>query len=392
MAEAEVLVVNGHCDPAFESVREAFRANFEDGTEIGAAVAVQIDGRTCVDLWAGLASRAEQTPWTQRTLVNVYSTTKGLASLCVQRLIDAGAIDLEQRVAHYWPEFAAAGKAEITVAQLLGHRAGLAALRDPLPHEAVYDQAQMAHALAEAAPLWEPGTKHAYHAQTFGFLLAELVRRTSGRTLGQYFRETIAAPLGADAHIGLPEADDARVAKITRPLGQKPAPGEMALFHVQRTEPASLTALAFSNPPSAPGAVNSRRWRGSEIPSANGHASAIGLATVYGAVAADAAGGGSRVLSSEGVARCSVEYSYGPDEVLRLTTRFGPGFMLSQSTGPGRFGPNPRSFGHPGLGGSIAFADPDAGLGFGYVMNRAGPDILVGDRPRRLIDALYACL
>jgi CubicO group peptidase (beta-lactamase class C family) len=390
-AGADALAVNGHCDPAFEPVREAFRSNFEEQREVGAAVAVQIDGRTCVDLWAGLAARADRTLWTQRTLVNVYSTTKGLAALCVQRLVDAAAIDLEQTVAHHWPEFAAAGKAEITVAQLLGHRAGLAALRERLPHEAIYDQARMARALAEAAPLWEPGTKHAYHAQTFGFLLAELVRRTTGRTLGQYFREQIAGPLGADAHIGLAAEDDARVAKLTRPLGEHAMPGEMDLLRVQRTEPESLTALAFSNPQAAPGAVNSRRWRGAEIPSSNGHASAIGLATVYGAVAADAAGGG-RVLSAEGVARCAVEYSYGQDEVLRLVTRFGPGFMLSQPSGPGRFGPNPRSFGHPGLGGSIGFADPDAGLGFGYVMNRAGPDILVGERPRRLIDAVYACL
>ena len=392
MTAAEALVVSGHCDPAFEPVREAFRANFDEGSEIGAAVAVQIDGRTCVDLWAGAASRADKTAWTQRTLVNVYSTTKGLASLCVQRLIDEGALDLDSTVARYWPEFAAAGKAEVTLRQLLGHRAGLAALREPLPHEALYDQAQMARALAEAAPLWEPGTKHAYHAQTFGFLLAELVRRTAGRTLGAYFRENIAGPLSADAYIGLPAEADARVAKLTRPLGLQPAPGEMDLLHVQRSEPESLTALAFSNPPSAPGAVNSRRWRGSEIPSANGHASALGLAMVYGAVAADAAGGGTRVLSPEGVERCTAEYSYGQDDVLRLVTRFGPGFMLSQGSGPGRFGPNPRSFGHPGLGGSIAFADPDAGLGFGYVMNRAGPDILVGARPRRLIDAVYACL
>jgi CubicO group peptidase (beta-lactamase class C family) len=392
MPDAQAQVVNGHCDPAFEPVREAFRANFEEGSEIGAAVAVQIDGRTCVSLWAGLASRADQTEWTQNTLVNVYSTTKGLASLCVQRLLDAGLLELESKVARYWPEFAAAGKAEITIRQLLGHRAGLAALREPLPHEALYDQARMARALAEAPPLWEPGTKHAYHAQTFGFLIAELVQRTAGCTLGRYFQANIAGPLGADAHIGLAAEDDARVAKLTRPLGLQPAPGEMDLLQVQRTEPESLTALAFSNPPSAPGAVNSRRWRGSEIPSANGHASAIGLATVYGAVAADAAGGGRRVLSPEAVARCSAEFSYGQDEVLRLVTRFGPGFMLSQASGPGRFGPNPRSFGHPGLGGSIGFADPDAGLGFGYVMNRAGPDILVGARPRRLIDAVYACL
>jgi CubicO group peptidase (beta-lactamase class C family) len=388
----DAFAVDGHCDAAFEPVREAFAANFAEGSEVGAAVAVQVDGRTCVDLWAGFASRADKQAWTQRTLVNVYSTTKGLAALCVQRLVDQGAIDLDARVAQYWPEFAAAGKAEITVAMLLGHRAGLAALRERLPHEALYDQSVMARALAAAAPLWEPGTKHAYHAQTFGFLVAELVRRASGRTIGRYFREEIAGPLGADAFIGLPEEDDARVAKLTRPLGLAPAPGEMDLLKVQKEEPGSLTALAFSNPASAAGAVNTRRWRAAEIPSSNGHASAIGLATIYGAAAADAAVGGGRVLTAEGVARCATEYSFGPDEVLRLVTRFGPGFMLSQPSGPGRFGPNPRSFGHPGLGGSIGFADPDAGLGFGYVMNRAGPDILVGGRPRRLIDALYSCL
>lgn len=386
--------IHGHCDPAFEPVREAFAANFAEDLEIGAAVAIQVDGRTCVNLWAGYASRAEQALWTERTLVNVYSTTKGLSALCAQRLVDQGALDLDQTVAHYWPEFAAAGKGGITVHDLLGHRAGLAALREKLPHDAIYDQAQMASALARATPLWEPGTKHAYHAQTFGFLVAELVRRVSGRSLGRYFREEIAGPLGADAHIGLPAEDDARVAKLTRPLGQKPIPGEMDLLHVQRNQPESLTALAFSNPAGSPGAVNTRRWRGAEIPSSNGHASAIGLATVYGGIAAYAAPSGGRgpLLSAEGVARCAVEYSYGPDEVLRLVTRFGPGFMLSQADGPGRFGPNPRSFGHPGLGGSIGFADPDAGLGFGYVMNRAGPEILVGARPRRLIDAVYACL
>jgi CubicO group peptidase (beta-lactamase class C family) len=388
------VVVHGTCDPAFDAVREAFIANFAEQREVGAAVAIQVDGHTCVDLWAGLASRAEQTPWTQGTLVNVYSTTKGLASLCLHRLIDAGAIDFDQTVAHYWPEFATAGKGQIRVRELLGHRAGLAALRERLPHEAGYDQTEMASALAEAAPLWEPGTKHAYHAQTFGFLVAELVRRVSGRTLGTYLREEIAGPLGADVHIGLPAEDDVRVAKLTRPLGEPPAPGEMDLLYVQKNEPESLTALAFSNPPSAPGAVNSRRWRAAEIPSSNGHASALGLARVYGAVAADAASGGGagRVLSAEGVERCTTELSFGYDEVLRLVTRFGPGFMLSQREGPGRFGPNGRSFGHPGLGGSIAFADPDARVGFGYVMNRAGADILVGPRPRRLIDALYACL
>jgi CubicO group peptidase (beta-lactamase class C family) len=380
--------VLGECDPAFESVRAAFAQNFADNLELGAAVAIQVGGRTVVSLWAGLASRGEQTPWREDTLVNAYSTTKGLAAMCVQHLVDRGAIELEQPVSRCWPEFAAAGKLEVRVRELLGHRAGLCALRERLPHEALYDQAQVARALAAAAPLWPPGTRHAYHAQTFGFLLAELVLRSAGRTLGQYFREHFAGPLSAEAYIGLPAELDARVAKLIRPLGEAAPPGEMNLLQVTRDEPDSLTALAFGNPPSAPGAVNTRRWRAAEIPSSNGHVSALGLAQLYGSLAAGSGG----PLSPEGVARCAQEYSYGHDEVLRLTTRFGPGFMLSQASGPGRFGPNPRSFGHPGLGGSIGFADPDARIGFGYVMNRAGPDILVGPRPRRLIDALYGCL
>ncbi|HKP59528.1 MAG TPA: serine hydrolase domain-containing protein [Polyangiales bacterium] len=380
--------VLGECDPAFEPVRAAFAQNFSENLELGAAVAIQIGGQTVVSLWSGLASRSEQEPWREDTLVNAYSTTKGLAAMCVQHLVDRGAIDLEQPVARYWPEFAAAGKSEIRVRELLGHRAGLCALREPLPHEAIYDHDLMARALAAAPPLWPPGTRHAYHAQTFGFLLAELVRRTAGRTLGQYFREHFAGPLGAEAYIGLPAEHDARVAKLIRPLGEVAPAGEMNLMQVMRDEPESLTSLAFGNPPSAPGSVNTRRWRGAEIPSSNGHVSALGLARVYGALAAGSGG----PLSREGVARCSEEYSYGHDEVLRLTTRFGPGFMLSQAAGGGRFGPNPKSFGHPGLGGSIGFADPDAGIGFGYVMNRAGAEILVGARPRRLIEALYGCV
>jgi CubicO group peptidase (beta-lactamase class C family) len=385
----EVSPVHGELDPAFDLVREVFEENFRDYGELGASIALQTGGVTRVHLWAGLASRADNQPWTACTLVNVYSTTKGMASLCVHRLIDAGAIGFDAKVADYWPEFATNGKADVTVRELLGHRAGLCGVRERLPHEALYDQAQMARTLAAAPPLWAPGTRHAYHAQTFGFLCAELVLRVTGRTLGQYFREEIAGPLGADVHIGLPASEDARVAKLTRPLGEPAPAGEMDLMHVLRSEPESLTALAFANPPAAPGAVNTRRWRGAEIPSSNGHASALGLASVYGALAADS---GKAFLTREGVARCSTEVSYGHDEVLRLTTRFGPGFMLSQSSGKGQFGPNPRSFGHPGLGGSIGFADPDAGLGFGYVMNRAGADILVGARPRRLIDAVYACL
>lgn len=384
--------VHGLCDPAFDAVREAFEENFRENRELGASVALQVDGVTRVSLWGGLAGRGPDVPWNEDTLVNVYSTTKGMASLCMHRLVDAGALDLESPVARYWPEFAAQGKQQIRVVDILAHRAGLPGVREPVPHEALYDQARMARMLAAAAPLWEPGTKHAYHAVMFGFLVAELVLRVAGRSIGRYFREEVAGPLGADVHIGLALEHESRVSKLTRVLGEQAPPGNMDLLHVITTEPQSLTTLAFANPAASPAAVNTTQWRQAEIPSSNGHASALGIATVYGAAVAKSAQTGVQLLSPEALARCSVEHSYGYDEVLRLTTRFGPGFMLSQPSGGGWFGPNPRNFGHPGLGGSIGFGDPDAGLGFGYVMNRAGMEILVGARPRRLIEAVYACL
>ncbi len=380
--------LHGQLDTRFEPVREAFAENFAQHGELGAAVVVHVGGRVVVDLWGGLASRSDNKAWQRDTLVNVYSTTKGWAALCVHHLLEAGRIDLEAPVAQYWPEFAAAGKGAITVRHVLGHRSALPALRQPLPHAALYDQATMARALAAETPFWEPGTQHGYHAQTFGFLLAELVLRITGRSIGRYFREEIAGPLGADAHIGLAANEDVRVAKLTRPLGETPPAGELDLMSVFMNEPRSMTALAFINPLPSPGAVSTRQWREAEIPASNGHASAAGLAAIYAGVASLRP----QLLSREGVARCAQEQSFGPDAVLRVTTRFGLGFMLSQPSGGGWFSPNAGAFGHPGMGGSIGFADPEAQLAFGYVMNRSGMNVLVGERPRRLIEALYACL
>jgi CubicO group peptidase (beta-lactamase class C family) len=308
----------------------------------------------------------------------------------VQRLIDRGVLDPERPVALDWPEFAAEGKGAITLRQLLGHAAGLAAVQKRLPHEALYEPGRIAAELAAQAPAWPPGTAHGYHAQTFGFLLGELVLRVSGRTLGQYFRSEVAAPLQADAFIGLPPELDPRVAKVTRPLGEPTPAGEVDLMSVWKREPDSLTARAFNNPAPQPGAVQTRAFRGAEIPSSNGHASALGLARIYSSLVAPS--GGAPIVSASGLPRCSEPHTDGPDLVLRVDTRFGPGFMLIQPQGSGRFGPNLRSFGHPGMGGSLAFADPDARIGFGYVMNRQGAGILIDERPRRLIEALYDCI
>jgi len=393
---AEDVQIEGEHDPRFERVRACFEDNFRELREQGAALAIHVAGHKVVDLWGGVRDRSN-VPWTQDTLVNVYSSTKGLAALCVQRLIDSGALDPDARVADYWPEFAQSGKSDVRLHTLLAHRAGLAALDELLPADAIYDQDRMARALAEQAPNWpleeQERARHGYHAQTFGFLLAELVRRSAGVTIGQYLREQIAGPLDADAFIGLPESDDVRVARVTRALGEVAPPGEVDLGAVWKREPDSLTARAFTNPPAQPGAAQTRRWRAAELPSSNGHASALGLSRIYAAASGIGPQRAPRgIFSATLTERCTVEHASGEDVVLRVRTRFGPGLMLSQSEGTGRFGPNPRSFGHPGMGGSVGFADPDAHIGFGYVMNRAGGGILIDERPRRLIDALYACI
>ena len=384
--------IHGRCDARFAAVRSCFEENFQHHAEIGAAVAVHVDGRLVVDLWAGMADRSARRAWNSDTLVNVYSSTKGLAAMCVQLLVERGLLDLDARVAKYWPEFAAAGKAAIDLRTLLGHRAGLAVIAEPLPAGALYDHAVMAGALAAQAPAWQPGTEHGYHAQTFGFLVGELVRRVTGVSLGRFLHDEIAARCGADVHIGLAAEHDARVAKLTRPLDQVAPAGETDLTSVWRREPDALTTRAFSNPPSVPGATQTRAYRAAEIPASNGHATALGLSRIYASAIGPGADWGAPLLSAAGVERCSEQYAFGLDLVLRMTTRFGPGFMLSQPSGSGYFSPNGRSFGHPGMGGSIGFADPDAHIGFGYVMNRMGFAILVDERPRRLIDALYSCI
>src|SRR5580658_10101739 len=209
-----MIPIAGTCDPRFRKVREAFAANFETAGEIGASVAMYIDGKQVVDLWGGYADRARTRPWTRDTLVNIYSTTKGLAAMCAHRLVDQGKLDLDAPVAKYWPEFAAAGKDKLPVRYLLSHRAGLPAIRKTLPPEALYDWKTMTAAVAAQEPWWEPGKKHGYHAITYGWLVGEIVRRASGKTLGTYFRDEIVSPLGLDAYIGLDARNDARTANI----------------------------------------------------------------------------------------------------------------------------------------------------------------------------------
>ncbi len=382
--------IEGNCEPKFRKVREVFEENFTQRDEVGAAVAIYLDGKSVVDLWGGFADKARTRPWTRDTIVNVYSTTKGLTAICAHRLVDQGRLDLEAPVSQYWPEFAQAGKGRLPVKYLLSHRAGLPAVRRPLAPEALFEWDTMCSALAAQEPWWEPGKHHGYHAITYGWLVGEVIRRISGKSPGTYFRDEIARPLGLDCHIGLAPGHDGRVAGMIN--SPPPPPDAPNIFAEVLNNPESIQAKAFANPPTMmrPGVVNSREWRAAELPAANGHTTARALARLYGALARGGELDGVRVLKPSSISRCWEEQSYGRDEVLTISTRFSNGFMMSQ---PGEeLGPSPRAFGHPGAGGSLGYADPDNKIGFGYTMNQMATGLLIDSRAKALIAALYASL
>ncbi len=382
--------INGECDQRFDRVKRAFAENFAQRGEVGASVAITLDGRPVVDLWGGHLDHAATKPWQRDNIVNVWSTTKGLTAICAHRLAGEGRLDFDAPVAKYWPEFAAGGKAAVPVSYLLNHKAGLAAIRAPLRNEDLFSWEVVTRELARQEPWWTPGTKHGYHAITFGWLVGEVVRRISGKSLGTYFRDEIAGPLGMDAYIGFDASLDPRVAEIFP--APAPAPGQPNPMADLVKDPNSVSAKALLNPPNTmlPATTNSRAWRAAEIPGANGHANARALARVYGALARGGEVDGVRVVNTAALPRCYTEQSKGTDAVLGFTTRFSLGFMMSL---PGsQLGPNPRSFGHPGAGGSLGFADPDTKVGFGYAMNQMGSGMLLDVRAAALIDALYASL
>ena len=382
--------IGGWTEPQFDAVRTAFEANFSEHGDVGAAVCVYLNGESVVDLWGGWYSDDHQREWDRNTLVNIFSTTKGLAAFCAHRLIEQGLLDVDQPVAHYWPEFAAAGKESIPVRMLLNHQAGMAAVRRPLVLEDMYSWETMTEALAEQEPWWTPGERHGYHALTYGWLVGEVVRRIDGRSLGTYWREEFAAPLGLDAHIGTGPEYDGRISTLLNAPVDPDAPDLVEAFG----GPDSVGAAAFSNPPIAgpdnENITSSRGWRAAEIPAANGHATARALARVYGGAANGGAIDGIHVLSPDTIANAIIEQSNGPDACLQIETRFGLGWMLTADFMP--LGPNPRAFGHPGAGGSLGYADLDAGIGFGYTMNQMQANLSGDPRVGGLIEAVYASL
>jgi CubicO group peptidase (beta-lactamase class C family) len=381
--------IDGTCDSRFRHVRDAFAENLAQHGEVGATVAVTVDGKPVVDLWAGYADAARTRPWTRNTIVNVASTTKGPTAICAHRAVDRGLLDLEAPVATYWPEFAQAGKAAIPVHFLLSHRAGLPAIETPLPTEALYDWDRMTRALAAQKPWWEPGTQHGYHTFTFGWLVGEVVRRVAGKSLGRFWREEVAEPLGIDCHIGLAAEHDVRVAEF---IPIPPPPGQPDLEEELLKNAGPMVQKATNNPPKTVADMNTPAWRRAEIPAGNAHTNARALARVYGALACGGDVDGVRVLSPESIERARTEQASGPDAVLfGLPTRFGLGFSLPPE-GAGFGLSSTAAFGCPGAGGSIGFADPDARVGFGYVMNQMQAGMPPDPRALRLIDALYASL
>ena len=382
----KVAAVEGDCDQRFAPVREAFTGNFRERGERGAAVCVMVGGRAVVDLCGGWADLGGTRRWQPDTLVNVFSVGKGLVAVCAARLAGQGRLDPDKAVASYWPQFGAAGKDAITVRQLLSHQAGLPAVRRRLPPGSMFDWPVMTAALAAQEPWWEPGTGHGYHANTFGFLAGEVIRRATGATVGALLHEQVAGPLGADVHIGLPASQHARVAEFAWP-GPPPAEVEPAGL-----EPAQLMEHnAYFNPGglSGCGVINSGAWRAAEVPSANAHGTARGVARVYAALAAGGSLDGVAIASAAALAAGATEQVYGPDLMLHRPTRFGLGFQLTQPERP--LGPGRAAFGHFGAGGSLGFCDPDSGVAFGYVMNQMGPR-WQSPRARALIDAVYLCL
>jgi len=375
--------VEGHCAPRFQRVREEFARNFSERAERGGAVAIWHKGEPVVDLWGGWSDVARTAPWQRDTLVNVFSVSKALCAIACMRLVDDGRLNLDARVARYWPEFEQAGKQNVTVRQMLSHQAGLPAIRKPLPDGAALTWNTIVDALAEQRPWWEPGTAHGYHVNTFGFLAGELVRRIDGRSIGTLLREDVAQPLGADIHIGLPASEHRRVSDFQWP--GNPATPELD------GDDALMRWNTYWNPPGFSGAhwVNHPRWREAEVPSTNGHGNARGIARIYSALAQDGEIDGVRVLSKSAIAAAVTEQVNGHDAITDRPSRFGIGFQLTQPERP--LGPNAGAFGHFGAGGSLGFCDPEAGIAFGYVTNDMGPR-WQNPRNRALIAALYDSL
>jgi CubicO group peptidase (beta-lactamase class C family) len=372
--------VGGYVAQGFEAVRDAFAANLSNGEELGATFSVVKDGQTIVDLYGGVRNEEKSEALGPDDLFNVWSTTKGLCALCLAMAVDRGLIDYAAPVAHYWPEFGVNGKDQISVETLLSHRGGITGAYWEATEADMADNRAYAARLATQAPLYGPGKESAYNAGIFGLWVNELLIRTDGRSVAQFFREEVAIPLDVDVWIALPEAHHHRRAPMVAPWAT------MAATMPIPTDP--VVAASMSNPRTNPLRANTPAFMSRGNGSGDGSANARGLARIYGALARGGEIDGVRLISPEGLAKATAERHGGKDRVFTVYTRWAAGFLLNNR---GMYGQCDNAFGHTGLGGSFAFADPDAKLGVSYAMNLMAANLMGDQRGARLVAATYAC-
>ena len=372
--------VSGFTDNRFAAVADAFKANLASGEDIGASFCATVEGETVVDLWGGWADEAKTRPWEKDTIVNVYSTTKTMTALCALMLADRGELNFDAPVAKYWPEFAANGKQDVKVSHLMAHSAGLSGWKEPITQADLYDWEKATALLAAQAPFWAPGTAPGYHGMTQGYLVGEVVRRITGRSLGTFFRQEVAEPLGADFHIGFGPELDGRVAELI-----PPPPGGA----IDEGAPSELMLNMATNPPVDPRATRTREWRAAEIPAAGGHGNARSIAEIHVILANGGVAKGKRFLSEAGCRKALEPQIEGMDLVLGLQAKFGLGFGLPKVM---LDLPNPNSMFWGGYGGSLILVDMDARTTFGYAMNKMGMTTMGDARAMAMANAMWQSL
>ena len=381
MSDEKIVEINGSCDSRFNKVKDVLAQSIASGADIGASVSVCVDGETVVDIWGGHIDEASEQPWQEDTIVNVYSTTKTMSFLSALLLADRGQLDFNANVANYWPEFAQKGKESVKVWHLMNHAAGLSGMDEACAGDALYDWDGVTSALAAQAPWWEPGTATAYHALTQGYLIGEVVRRITGKSIGQYFKEEIAQPLDADFHIGVPDSEFHRIGDLF------PSGGDASL--AQDGDKDSIAVRTFANPSTTALASRTQGWRKAEIPAANGHGNARSVAKIQSILACKGESHGVKLLSKEMAESVMVERIGGTDMALGMPVSFGLGFGINTA---GLLAPNPNVCFWGGWGGSLILIDQDARMSFSFVMNKMH-DGLMGDmRSVGLTQALYGCL
>ncbi len=389
------MPIEGSCLPRFALVREVFERNFAERGEVGASVCVYHDGEPVVDLWGGLSNRTTRAPWERDTIGLVWSGTKGAVAFAANILVARGVIDLDAPVASYWPKFAANGKDVIPVRWLLDHQAGLPVIRAPMTPGTLYDWEAVTRVLADESPFWTPGTRQGYHANTFGHLVGEVIRRVTGSDVGTFFRDEIAGPLGLDFHLGLPESEEPRVAPTIRPDALRPGETPWRFLEAVNREPDSIQGLTVRNTGRVPSDHDSRQAHAALLPSQGGITNARGLAAMYAPLSLDGRG----LLPARHIQRLMRTSSASAcDASLLVGMRFSLGFMQSADNRRGPAGAtdslilSPTAFGHAGMGGSLGFADPAHRLSFGYTMNKQGRGVLLNERGQALVDAVYQAL